>query len=130
MTIHEHAHAAKHLVKKTIAHKKKYIRPFFKISWWFSLGALLGFFFFASFLYILYQQTHIGKVYEGISIDGVNFSGKTHEEVRSYFSKKNHILHKISITFTNPSVTATVSATQIGFGYNENLLADQAMSLG
>jgi len=113
---------------KATVHHKKHIKKAIKISWWFSLGGVLGFFLFTSFLYILYQQTHIGKVYEGVTIDGVDFGGKTEKDVRSYFAKKN--TRNVAITLTAPSFIATISAKQLNFGYNQDLLATQAINTG
>src|SRR5690349_8447907 len=101
-----------------------------KTSLWFSLGAVLGFFFFISFLYIFYRQTHTNRVYSGVTVNDVELGGKTKDEVRKYFAGKNTIMQKTSITFTTPDTTATISAKDIGFGYDADLLAQQAFSIG
>lgn len=111
-------------------HKKQTLLSCLKVSWWFGFGAIFGFFFFVSFLYILYQRAHADKIYDGVIVEGVNFGGKSPDELKYYFTKKNKQLQKISITITSPSLIATTTAKRIDFGYNENLLADQAMSIG
>lgn len=105
---------------------KKYGKAFV----WFSLGVILGFFFFVSFLYIGYKQTYEKKVYIGIMVDGVDFSGKSQADVRNYFAQKNELLRKTTLTLKGEEVTATVSAKDIGLSYDENLLAKQAVSIG
>lgn len=110
----------------TIPHLKHLL----KASFWFSLGAIVGLFFFTSFFYLFYKQTHTNRIYEGISIGGVNFGGKTPEEVNNYFAKKNKLIQKTTIIVTGKEITATISAKDIGFGYDEKLLARQASDLG
>ncbi|MEK7571117.1 MAG: VanW family protein [Patescibacteria group bacterium] len=114
-----HPHHPKHVGIKVI-----------KASIWFSLGAILGLFFFTSFLYIGYKQWYSDRVYLGVTVDGINFSGKTQEEVRHYFAQKNKILQQSSVTLHYADTTATIAAKQIGFGYDENLLAEQAVDIG
>jgi vancomycin resistance protein YoaR len=109
---------------------RKKTAPLIKVSWWFSLGVVLGFFFFASFLYIFYTQSHKNTVYEGILVDGVNFGGKTQEDVRVYFARRNKKIQKVQAVIIDKDSVATISARQIGFGYDENLLAKQAIAIG
>lgn len=107
-----------------------------RISFWFSLGLILGFFFFISFLYIFYQKSHTNLIYSGVIVNGVDFGGKTQAEVRDYFIKKNKAIQRNSITLVSSNQTAsdqimaTISAKQIDFGYDADLLASQAFSIG
>jgi vancomycin resistance protein YoaR len=109
---------------------KKHFLVFGKNIFWFSLGGILGLFFFLSFLYIAYEKVHTNRVYNGVFVDGVNFSGKNPEEIQDYFLIKNNALAKTTILLRSGQTTATISARQIGFGYDENLLAVQAMTVG
>lgn len=97
---------------------------------WFGSGIAIGFFFFVSFLFIFYQKSYKDFVYSGVFVDGVDFSGKTQNYVKNYFFKKNQTISKYTIEFSAPSATATVSAKQIGFGYDDSLLAQQAFLIG
>src|SRR6185369_2467224 len=117
-------------IKKIFPFKKKNIARLTKMSLWFMLGAVVGFFFFASFLYIAYKQTHTNLIYEGVMVNGVNFGGKTGDELRAYYAEKNKHVRNTSFILKHDSVIATISARQIDFGYDEDLLAQQAMSLG
>ncbi|HEX8931868.1 MAG TPA: VanW family protein [Patescibacteria group bacterium] len=110
--------------------KKTKLTKFIKMFFWFLLGALFGFFFFTSFLFIIYKQTHNNTVYEGVLINHINFGGKSKAQIETYFAEKNKYIQTATITFTNPDLTATISAKQINFGYDENLIAQQAFSLG
>lgn len=116
-------------VKKFRYDKKSWSR-FGKSAFWFALGGFLGFFFFISFVYIIYQKTHTDKVYQGVIVNGVNFGGKTQEEVRRYFAEKNKNVEQTTFTLTSPQASATVSAKEIGYGYDADLLAKQAISIG
>ncbi len=110
--------------------KKKLFSKAAKISLWFLFGAFLSLFLFASFLYLTYRQSYVNFVYMGVQVNGVDFGGKTKDEVRKYFAKKNTIFRQTLFTLTSPEKTATFSAKQINLGYDENLLASQAFSVG
>lgn len=97
---------------------------------WFFLGAGIGIFFFTSFVYIYYKQAYAEKVYPGVFIEKTDFGGKTENEIKTYFDKKNTSIEKKTITFSASDLQATVSAKELGLGYNSNLLASQAFSVG
>lgn len=105
---------------------KKILKGFF----WFGSGVVIGFFFFVSFLFIFYQKSYKNFVYSGVFVDGIDFGGKTQSDVKNYFSKKNQVIDKYTIEFNAPAASATISAQQIGFGYDEDLLAKQAFLIG
>jgi len=101
-----------------------------KNVFWFVLGVVLGFFFFVSFLFIAYQKMHSELVYAGVYVDGHNFSEKKKIEVRNFFKNKNQEFDKFKIEFKGSTLSATISASQIDFGYDEELLSEQAFSIG
>lgn len=103
---------------------------FLKNLFWFGSGAVIGFFFFISFLFIIYQKDYKNFVYSGIFIEGIDFGGKTRSDVKNYFSKKNKELEKLVVVFKAPEDSATISAKQIGFGYDDELLSQQAYLIG
>lgn len=109
---------------------KAHVKIFGKTVLWFSLGSLLGLFFFISFLYLFYENVHTGRVYDGVFVDGVNFSGQNPAVIRNYFLQKNKSLQKTTITLRSGQPVATISAKEIGFGYDADLLASQAMTVG
>src|SRR5207247_1842012 len=114
----------------TIRLRKLDYRYLGKAVLWFLTGAVLGFFFFSSFLYISYKSSHADKIYEGVIINNVDFGGKTKEEARKYFAKKNSVIQKNVFVLTSPDATATISAKEIGIRYDEKLLSEQAFSIG
>lgn len=101
-----------------------------RVCFWFLLGAFLGLFFFTSFVYIYYKNAYADKVYPGVTIDHIPFGGKTEDEVRAFFAKRNNNLANKLLTFRAEGIEATVSARRIGLGYDEHLLASQAFSIG
>lgn len=117
-------------IKKLFAFKKKFFARAARVSLWFSLGALVGFFFFISFLYITYRQTHTNLVYEGVMVNGIDFGGKTQNQVRTYYAQKNKYIRNTTLLLTSKDLTATISAKEIEFGFDENLLSQQAYSIG
>lgn len=129
MALTPHIHnAVKKLHKVKI--KKHHLKLFGKNVLWFSLGSVIGLFFFVSFLFIYYQKSHADRVYEGVRISGVDFSGKTSGEVTDYFEAKNKAIQKTRLHLNSKETAATLSAKQIDFGYDTTLLARQAMTIG
>jgi vancomycin resistance protein YoaR len=117
-------------IKKIFSLKKTILARAARVSLWFSLGAVVGFFFFVSFLYITYRQTHTNLVYEGVMVNGIDFGGKTQEQVKTYYAQKNKYIRNTTLSLTHKDLVATVSAKEIEFGFDENLLSQQAYSIG
>src|SRR5579864_4507222 len=111
---------------KKIHVEKKHIKVAGKTILWFGLGSMLGLLFFVSFLYFFYEKIHTNRIYDGVLVDGVNFSGRNPEAVTAYFGNENKTIQKTTIIIRNDQLVATISAKQIGFGYDANLLATQA----
>lgn len=109
---------------------KKKIKPDMKFILWLMSGFVLGLFFILSFLYIIFEQTYKEKIYPGVQIAGISFSGKTKQEVASYFNKKNYQFENIQFVFTFQDQSAIILARDLKFGYNSRLLAEQAVSIG
>lgn len=97
---------------------------------WFSLGAVIGLFFFISFVAIFYQQKYTDAVHPGVFVNGVDFGGKSKEQVRSYFHNKNVLIEDTEIVFQADDFVASTSAKELQLGFDENLLAEQAFSIG
>jgi len=101
-----------------------------KIFFWFSTGMFLGFFLLISFSFLLFKQIYNHKVYPGVAINGIDFGGKTEEEIRKYFNDKNNRIAETKFIFLSEGESATVSAKEIELGYDENLISAQALSIG
>ncbi|MBI2431128.1 MAG: VanW family protein [Candidatus Levybacteria bacterium] len=97
---------------------------------WFFIGAGLGLFFFISFTFIVFQKYYNNRIFPGISIAEIEFGGKTQNDVKTFFAQKNTRIGKTEMVFIYETRVATVSAEKLNLGYNENLLAEQAYSIG
>lgn len=109
---------------------KKHFKNSLRVFFWFSIGAFVTLFLIASFSYLGFQHYYKDKVYPGVSVNGIDFSNKTEKEVRDYFTEKNNNISDSNFTFIFENEIATASAKEIEFGYDENLLTTQAMSIG
>jgi vancomycin resistance protein YoaR len=109
---------------------RKGVNYFLKNFFWFFTGALLTLVVLSGIGFLSYQTIYQNQVYPGITVEGKNFGGKTKEEVKKYFDEKNERIGKSSFILTSDYGVATVSAEQIGFGYDSTLLSEQAYLLG
>ncbi|MBI4084710.1 MAG: VanW family protein [Candidatus Levybacteria bacterium] len=114
------------LLRKRVGH----LVPFLRGMLWFFLGALLGLFFFTSFLFIFYRNAYKDVVYPGIIVNNIDFGGKSKEEVKEYFDNKNAATAQATLTFSAQDMTATTSAKNLNLGFDSNLLSNQAYTIG
>src|SRR3989344_5624141 len=110
--------------------KKLLIKKASKSFLWFLIGVILGLFFLVSFVFILFQNKYKNVVYSGVSVNGINFGGKTQSEIKDFFVQKNTKIEDIKFVFHEPQNIATISAKQINLGYDSDLIAEQAYSIG
>lgn len=110
--------------------KKKHIKRAGRITFWFLVGAFISLFLILSFSYIGFQNYYKEKVYPGVKINGIDFGKKTQTDVKSYFLQKNAEASDATFIFNFKENSATVSAREIDFGYDDELLAQQAISIG
>ncbi len=110
--------------------KIKHISKAGKVIFWFLVGAGLGLFLFISFSFIIFQKIYDNVIYPGVMVNGVDFGGKRDVQVKGYFAGLNKKAGKTRFVFLSDAGTATISAKELNLGYDENLLATQAISLG
>lgn len=110
--------------------RKRNITHILKVIFWFITGAILATFLFASFTFIIYQKINYDVVYPGITINNLDVGKYTQEQVKELFTNKNSAITNAHLTFSQDSMVATVSAKDLGIGYDQNLIAKQAISLG
>ncbi len=101
-----------------------------KAFFWFTTGAILATFLLTSFTFIIYEKVNSGLVYPGITINNIDVGRYTQKKVEELFAKKNEVIANTRFTFSLDSMTRTISARDLKFGYDENLIAKQAVSLG
>lgn len=120
----------KNLLQLLNKEKIKIFKSISKGLFWFLIGGLLGFFFLVSFAFIFFQQKYTNVVYPGVMVDNIDFSGRTQDFVRDFFAHKNEVIENTLFVFKYDTITTNISAKQIHYGYNEELLAKQAFSIG
>lgn len=108
----------------------KFVLSATKVFFWFSVGVAFSLFLFLSFTLIIFQKINTNVVYPGVVVDGIDLGGKTPLEVNEIFAKKNERIGKTKFVFISDIEVSTVSASQIGYGYDQDLIAKQAMSIG
>ena len=108
----------------------KRLKHTLKISLWFFTGVFLSFVFLSSFALFFYQKMYENKIYSGVFVNNIDFGGKTKQDVKKFFAYKNSLIGDTTIVFTSDYGIATISAKQIGLGYDDNLSAEQAYSIG
>ena len=104
--------------------------PLIKTLFWFFVGAFFGLFLSISFTFIIFQKQNANVVYPGITVGGISLGGKTEQEVSEFFASQNATIDKTQFVFLNNNDVATVSAREINYGFDQNLLAKQAMAIG
>lgn len=101
-----------------------------KAFFWFAVGAGLASFLLTSFAFIVFQKLNSNAVYPGITVDGIDLGRKTEKEVNLIFAKKNENIADTKFTFSSNTDIATISARDLNFGYDQDLIAKQVISLG
>lgn len=103
------------------------LRAFF----WVGGGALLALFFASTTIFLVFEKVYNQNVYPGVTVSGINFGGKKEADVEKYFEEKNKLISKTKFEIVlDEAPLATISAEELDFGFNEKLLAKQAISLG
>ncbi|MEK7544192.1 MAG: VanW family protein [Patescibacteria group bacterium] len=78
----------------------------------------------------VYDALYAGRAYPMVTINGINFGGKTPAEIEQYWTAKNIPFETATFTFVFESQIATVSGTDLGLGYDATLSATQAYLVG
>lgn len=115
---------------KILRVKKRIFIETAKAFFWFTVGATLAFFLLTSFTFILFEKINSNVVYPGITVGNIELGRKGELEVRDLFAKKNESIGNTQFSFLHNSDVATISAHDLKFGYDEDLIAKQAISLG
>ena len=110
--------------------KKKIFVQTTKAFFWFAVGATLAFFLLTSFTFIIFEKVNRDIVYPGITIGGIDVGRKTEKQVYDLFTKKNEDIGDTQFTFSSDTDIATVKAKELNFGYDQDLISKQAISLG
>lgn len=106
------------------------MRTTLRSAFWFLAGICLGLFFLGSLAIIFFQRTYKNTVYPGVTVHGIDFGRKSQQEVEAFFEEKNEKIATVQFTFSDGENSATASARELGIGYDADLLARQALSVG
>lgn len=110
--------------------KKRKLIEVTKVLFWLIISLSLGIFLSVSFTLIIFEKINANKAYPGITSDRINLGGKTEQEIKDYFSKKNDAFGNAKFVFLSGDEIITIYAKDIDYGFDENLIAKQAISLG
>lgn len=116
----------KERIKKAVIKTHRIIKgPF-----WFLIGFTVAGITLTSVVAILFQNTYKERVIPGVYIDDQYVSEKNYSEIKDIYDKKNDAIKNSSFTLTYENQVATISAKNLNIGYNSDLIATQAVSVG
>jgi vancomycin resistance protein YoaR len=78
----------------------------------------------------IFEKKYENKVYPNVTISGIPFGGKTKKEVIQYWEQRNAPFAGTQFEITFQSTIATISGNTIELGYDADLSATQAYSVG
>lgn len=131
--------------KKTVTHvdeREEEVRPrlsysptkripqFLKGLFWFIIGFVFAGLVFLSLVAIYFDHQYKSKAIPGVFVDNVYVGEKTKGEIEKIFKDKNKSFEKALFMFSTNDQIATVSAKDIGVGYDVNLISTQATEIG
>ncbi len=113
--------------KKVLPKNKK-----LRIHYFFILFSLLIIFFLLFIITFNYffEKKYRNKVYPGVRIDGIIFSGKTQNEIEKYFELKSRPFIAFDLSLRFEDKIATISGKDLNISFNGKLSAVQALSIG
>jgi len=109
---------------------KKYVKNLSKGTFWFLTGAFIALILLFGLSFSIFQTLNKNVVYPGIFINNINFGGKTQAQVKAYFDIRNEKVANSKFVFISSQEKVTTSVKELNFGYDSNLLAIQAYSIG
>lgn len=78
----------------------------------------------------VFEKHYQGRIYPNVTIAGIAFGGKTKEDVTSYWRQRNAPFASAQFELKFKSTIATISGADIELGYDTELSAAQAYSVG
>lgn len=99
----------------------------------FFVGGLWGFLLLLVFGLIgsiLFEKRYAGRIYPHVTINTVSFTGKTPQEVETYWLNVNKPFTQMKFEFRFGNEVATISGDYLDIGYDATLSAKQAFLVG
>lgn len=97
---------------------------------WFLVGFIFAGISLGSIVLIYFQYTYRDKVIPGVFVDARYVGDKRKEALQNFFNRQNEEIGKNILSLSYNGIGATISAKMLGIGYDTNLIAIQASSLG
>lgn len=110
--------------------EKVKLAKYSRILFWFLTGAFLTLFIFSGFYYFSLKTAYRHRVYPGVISGNYDLSKKNEQDIKGLFQDKNNSIGDITFIFNYGDESATVSARDIDLGYDQDLIAAQALSVG
>lgn len=101
-----------------------------KSTIWFLIGFSIAGLTLLSIVIIYFQHTYSEKVIPGVFIDDIYVGEKMKDEITYIYDEKNKNIGDSNFLFKYEQATATISAEELGIGYDSKLIAEQAIGLG
>lgn len=101
-----------------------------KPVFWFLVGVFFAMFCLVTLILVYFKLTYKNKIVPGVFIGTEYVGEKTKDEVKKIFEEKNAEIGNSLITLSSDAYTATVSAKDAKIGYDAELIAVQASSIG
>lgn len=114
-------------MKKEIPKKIKNTRRKYLVS---AIFITAGIVLFSAAVVYSFEKKYQRLIYPGVKIDGMQFGGKTQDEVASYFAQKSIPFQNIKINLVFEDKIATLSGSELSINYDSKLSALQAYSIG
>ena len=112
--------------KKGIKYRVHILKPVF----WFLVGVFFATFCLVTLILVYFKLTYKNKIIPGVFIGAEYVGEKTKADVKKIFEEKNAEIGNSLITLSSDEYTATVSARDAKIGYDAELIAVQAASVG
>lgn len=119
-------HALKNKIRTHIKQKLK------KLPRWFTacVAAVVPLSIFCLLIILIFEKQYSRRVYPNVTIEGVSFGGKTVEEVTLYWEQRNVPFTSVEFELKYGPMIASISGSALELGYDANLSAAQAYSVG
>lgn len=77
-----------------------------------------------------FEKTYSNVSYPGVRLDGVSVSGKTKNEIETYYAQKSEPLSSLTLTITYEDKIASISGEDLALSFDGKLAAEQAFRIG
>ncbi len=98
--------------------------------YWFAVGFLLAGAVLSSLVLFYFRYSYRNRVIPGVFVNNIYVGEKTKDQIDEIFRQKNQSIGENTFIFTADQESATVAAQTLSLGYDTELIADQALTMG